>query len=146
MEGVSYALRALPLKHSFSRPQGIAKWAAQAAHWSLRNEGKNGFSDASLEHFLAQWIRVLSQPILWEPLHSFSAPLMHFHDAVATLAQLGVLPGLAINVTCDESSSSASAAKKQKVQDRKQQLAIEAKEVLFERENEGWILAFTDAS
>ena len=32
VEGVSYTVRALPLKHSFSRPQGIAKWAGQAAH------------------------------------------------------------------------------------------------------------------
>ena len=39
-KGVSYAVRALPLKHSFSRPQGIAKWAAHAAHWSLRNQAK----------------------------------------------------------------------------------------------------------
>ena len=32
VDGISYAVRALPLKHSFSRPRGIAKWAAQAAH------------------------------------------------------------------------------------------------------------------
>ena len=91
-------------------------------------------------------MRVLSQLILWEPLQSFSAPLTQFHDAVATLAQSGVLPGIAINATYDDASSSARAAKKQKVQDRKQQLAIEAKNVLFELENQGWILAFTDGS
>ena len=66
VEGISYAMRALPLKHSISRPQGIAK--------SLRNQAKNGLSAPSLEYFLAQWIRVLSQLILWEPLQSFSAP------------------------------------------------------------------------
>ena len=146
VEGVSYAVRALPPKHSVSRPQGITKWAAQATHWSLRNQAKNGFSAPLLEPFLAQWTRVLSQLILWEPLQSFSAPLTQFHDAVATLAQSGVLPGVAINVTCDDSSSSPRAAQKQKVQDRKQQLAIEAKQVLSELENEGWILTFTDGS
>ena len=81
VEGVNYAVRALPLKHSFSRPQGITKWAAQAAHWSLRNQAKNGFSAPSLEHFLSQWIRVLSQLILWEPLQSLSGPLSQFHNA-----------------------------------------------------------------
>ena len=36
VEGISYAVRALPLKHSFSRPQGIAKWAA----WPRRPTGR----------------------------------------------------------------------------------------------------------
>ena len=54
VEGVSYAVRALTLKHSFSRPKGIAKWSAQAAHWLLRNQAKNGFSAPSLEHFLGE--------------------------------------------------------------------------------------------
>ena len=51
VEGVSYTIRALPLRHSFSRPKGITKWAAQAAHWSLCNQAKIGFSAPSLEHF-----------------------------------------------------------------------------------------------
>ena len=72
---------------------------------------------------------------------------MQFHDAVATLAQSGVLPGVAINVFSDDSSlQSARAVKKQKVQDCKQPLAIEAKHILAELEHEGWILAFTDGS
>ena len=41
VEGVRHAVRALPLKHSFSRPRRIAKWSAQAAHWSLRKQVKN---------------------------------------------------------------------------------------------------------
>ena len=146
VEGVSDTVRALPLKHSFSRPQGITKWAAQAAHWSLCNQAKNGFSAPSLEHFLSQWIRVLSQLILWEPLQSLSGPLSQFHNVVATLSQFGVLPGIAIRVTCDDSSLSERATKKQKTQERKQQLAAEAKQVLAELEGEGWILAFTDGS
>ena len=147
VEGVSYAVRALPPKHSFSCPQDIAKWSAQAAHWSLRNQAKNGFSAPSLEFFLAQWIRVLSQLILWEPLQAFSAPLTQFHDVVATLAQSGVLPGVDIKAHSDDTSSQAArATKKQKVQHRKQQLAVEAKLVLAKLENEGWILAFTDGS
>ena len=120
VEGFSHAVRALPLKHSFSRPQGIAKWSAQAAQWSLRNQVKNGFSAPSLELFLAQWIRVLSHLILWEPLQAFSAPLAQFHDAVATLAQSGVLPRVAITAHFDDTSSQlARAIKKQKVQDGK---------------------------
>ena len=66
---------------------------------------------------------------------------------MATLAQFGELPGVAINAFSDDTSlQSARAVKKQKVQDRKQQLAIEAKHVFAELENEGWILAFTDGS
>ena len=88
----------------------------QAAHWSLRNQVKNGFSAPSLELFLAQWIRVLSQVILWEPLQAFIVSLAQFHDAVGTLAQSGVLPGVAIKAHADDTSSqSARATKKQKV-------------------------------
>ena len=66
---------------------------------------------------------------------------------MATLAQSGILPGVAINVFSDDTSlQSARAVKKQKVQDRKQRLAIEAKHVLAELENDGWRLAFTDGS
>ena len=58
----------------------------------------------------------------------------------------GGVPGVAIRVASDDSSLSARATEKQKVQERKQQLAIEAKQVLSDLENEGWILAFTDGS
>ena len=61
----------------------MSSFITQAAHWSLRNQAKSGFSAPSLEHFLSQWIRVLSQLILWEPIQSFSGPLSQFHDAVA---------------------------------------------------------------
>ena len=84
--------------------------------------------------------------ILWEPLHSFSMSFTQFHDVVATPAQSGVLPGVTIKVHGEESSEQITrAAKKQKVQDRKQQLAVEAKQVIAKLETEGWTLAFTDA-
>ena len=145
-EGVSHAVRALPLKHSFACPQGITKWPAQAAHWSLRHQVKNGFFAPSIEQFLSQWLRVLSQLILWEPLHFLSGPLSQFHNAIATLSQSGVLPGIAIRVSCDDASLTDRAAKKQKTQDRKQQPAVEAKRISAELEGEGWVLAFTDGS
>ena len=95
---------------------------------------------------MSQWVRVLSQLILWEPLQSLSGPLSQFHNAVATLAQSGILPGIAIRVACDDSSLCERATKKQKTHERKHQLAVEAKQVLAELEGEGWILAFTDGS
>ena len=50
---------------------------------------------------------------------------------LATLAQSGVLLGVTIKIHCDETlEQTTRAAKKQKVQDRKQQLAAEAKQVI----------------
>ena len=66
---------------------------------------------------------------------------------MATLPHSRILPRVAINAIYDDTSlQSAKAVKTQKVQDRKQNLAIEAKHILAELENEGWILAFTDGS
>ena len=81
---------------------------------------------------------MLSQLILWEPLQAFSVSLTQLHAVVATLAQCGVLPGVAIKAHSDDTSSpSARATKKQKVQAPKPQLFIEAKPVLAKLESEG---------
>ena len=83
------------------------------------------------------------QLILWEPLHSLSCPLSQFHNAIATLSRSGVLPGIAIFVSCADNSLTDGG---QKTQERKQQLAVEAKRILAELEGEGWVFAFTNGS
>ena len=90
---------------------------------------------------------MLSQLTLWEPLQSLSKSFSRFHDAVATLAQVGILPGVAIQVQSDDTSEQLSTAhKQQKDQDRKQQLALEAKQIIAKLGNEGCTLAFTEGS
>ena len=73
--------------------------------------------------------------------------MFQFHNALATLAQSGVLPGVFITLVNDDSSESGSREKKRhKAQEQKQHLAHEAKQIIANLEGEGWTLAFTDGS
>ena len=147
MDGRSNPIRALPTPHSFHTPQGVSLWTARAAHWSFRNPVKQQAILPNRDSFMSQWIRVLSQVILWEPLHSMSAPLLQFHDALATLSQTGALPTGIVTAQVDDSSNQDKyVAKKRRTQERKQQLAVEAKEIIKQSEEEGWNLVFTDGS
>ena len=130
---------------SFSNPQGISHWAAKAAHWSLRNQVKNKVSFPSHEHFLSQWMCILSRPITWEPLEALSKVLLQFHDALATLSQSGVLPGATIFTQADVSAETATREKKrQRITQRKHQLALEAKQMTSKFQDEGWTIALSD--
>ena len=118
MDGRSNPVRALPPQHSFHTPQGVSLWTARAAHWSFRNLVKQQAIWPNRDSFLSQWIRVLSQVILWEPLHSMSAPLLQFHDALAILSQTRALPtGIVTAQVKDSSNHDKQVAKKRRTQD-----------------------------
>ena len=121
VDGRSTPIRALPTPHSFHTPQGVSLWIARAAHWSFRNLVKQQAILPNGDSLLSQWSRVISQVVLWEPLHSMSAPLLQFHDALATLSQTGALPKGIVTAHVDDSSSQDKhIAKKRRTQERKQ--------------------------
>ena len=139
--GRQYNMRAIPPVFSFSHPVGIMVWAAQAAHWSLRNSLRRG-GHPTFEAFLTIWGKIIHLLSQWEPMSKFSDIFMRFHSSL----HHGSLILTNISYQVDNTEDEERASKRQKKMSCKQELAIAAKSLIQQHESERYTVVYTDGS
>ena len=132
-DSCTYTSRTLPTELSFKEPLGIMVWAAQAAHWSLRNSLIRG-GLPSYDQFLMIWIKFVSFMISWEPLSAFSDVFSQFHKALGSLSLRGILITAKIVYVPSVEAQEERAVKRQRQVQRKFKLAT-----LPEEQIQQWI-------
>ena len=143
VQGKQYECGHIPAQHSFKSPQGIAQWSALAAQWTLRNTYRKG-GTATLDTLLAIWIKLTALLVGWEPLSAFSHTLQLFRDTLVHFKNEGVISGPRIIYVEPSDQETQRASKRQRKDNRKQELAVIALQQIQNAQKRG--LHLTDGS
>ena len=145
IKGQQYESGNIPTRYTFGSPQGIAQWAALAAHWTFRNTYRRG-GMPTLDALLTIWVKFTALLVGWEPLAEYSHVFQLFHDRLVQFGNTGVVSGP--NIVYAESCGRKDhrAAKRHRKDGRKQELAIVAMQQIQEAQHRGLVVLYTDGS
>ena len=145
VKGNQYECRNIPIRYTFGSPQGIAQWAALAAHWTFRNTYRRG-GMATLDALLTIWVKLTALLVGWEPLSEYSHAFQLFHDRLVHFRNTGVVSGPSIVYVESCEREDHKVAKRRKTDERKQELAAVALRQIQEALHKGMSVLYTDGS
>ena len=139
IKGQQYESGNIPTCYTFGSPQGIAQWAALAAHWTFRNTYRRG-GMPTLDALLTIWVKFTALLVGWEPLAEYSQVFQLFHNRLVQFRNTGVVsrPNIVYAESCGREDHRA--AKRHRKDGRKQELAIVAMQQIQEAQHRGLVV------
>ena len=125
VKGHQYECGKIRVRYTFGSPQGIAQWAAPAAHWTFRNTYRRG-GTATLDSLLTIWVKLTALLVSWEPLSAYSQFFQLFHDRLVHFTNTRVVSGPSIVYVESCEREDQRDAKRRKKDERKKELVAVA--------------------